>query len=190
MRRRQIVLQSHAIYRGQVNPSWPLQSVWDRRFLHHQKSGLFEPYYVQPHESVKVERQRHFLTMFRHQVERSFPQERDRTDDQLWALGRHHGLITPLLDWTLDPYKALYFALRHWKGQSVVSVWVFHVSKTALPYCRIWDADAFPEIESKCVSARRQAQEGGRSRILSDQRIVAACCDLVEQLVVARGREA
>jgi hypothetical protein len=164
MHRRTVVLQSRVIYRGHSDPDWLLQSLWERRFLHVQRAGLWEPYYIQPHEPVKIPLQRAFLKIFRREVERAFRHDTNRTDGQLWALGRHHGLVTPLLDWTLNPYKALYFALHRSRESRPAVVWAFHVSE-ASPCNSIWDDEVFPRIDWEYVLARQRAQEGVFTRL-------------------------
>jgi hypothetical protein len=158
------LFQSRAIFRGQSDPEWPLQSLWERRFLHRQAAGLFEPYFVQPHEPDKIKLQRAVLETFRREVASWFPHEARRSDEQLWALARHHGLVTPLLDWTLDPYTALHFALRHRPPGRSVAVWVFHPTET-LPYARIWNDEMFPRIDMRQESARQIAQQGVFTRL-------------------------
>lgn len=102
------------MFRGQQNSRWKLQSMFDRwlggRFLGpglHNYDALFSG-----GRTGRVEFARMQLEIFRRHVSGmpSVPADLLSDDMQLWALGRHHGLVTPLLDWTQSPYIAAFFA--------------------------------------------------------------------------------
>ena len=109
-------------WRGQVEPSWPLSSSFDRVILQilgwdqeKARSGESEitefslrnlpPGFVSRARKLYLEEFKEAASGLRG------PNPAPLDDDQWWALGRHFGLISPLLDWTEKPYIAAFFAL-------------------------------------------------------------------------------
>ncbi len=107
------------LFRGQSNASWPLVTTLDR-------FKLFTD------DAVRSAHVRALLSEFRRESlmirdERSPLPE----DDALELLGRHHGLPSPLMDWSQSPYVAAYFAYQDAAGADPPCVWIF--DRAALP---------------------------------------------------------
>ncbi|EAR01978.1 FRG domain-containing protein [Maribacter sp. HTCC2170] len=99
------------IYRGHKTEEWLLEPTLNRLAKSKTKANLKE---------VRDEHIQKFRYALRGRIKDSV---KYKNDDELWALGQHNGLATPLLDWTSSPYVAAYFSLiepREKKGYSLV----------------------------------------------------------------------
>lgn len=86
------------IYRGQEDFSWALTPSLGRL----NSAGTID-------EKVAKKQKELFRLSIRGRVsDINFVEE----DIELWALGQHNGLKTPLLDWSYSPYIALFFAFE------------------------------------------------------------------------------
>lgn len=84
------------VFRGHGDSQWKLEPTIDRYI-----KGPNSPKRAEILEAFK------FSTRGRRG---SHPPAMNEENDW-WALGQHHGLLTPLLDWTESPFVALFFAV-------------------------------------------------------------------------------
>lgn len=100
------------IYRGQANSDWKVVSKLDRLERHfpttpNHTGGIPDHFKCPP-----ASRETH-LHAFKDAVRGKRGQNPPQlSEDEWWALAQHHGLATPMLDWTYSPFVALFFAFE------------------------------------------------------------------------------
>ena len=96
------------VWRGQKKDEdngWSLQSSFDR--------------VVQSKDQQeRTKKLKSHLDSFKKAMNKSYPNVLPQDDVGTWAIGQHYGLKTPLLDWTLSPYIAAYFAFNEENNQN------------------------------------------------------------------------
>ena len=89
--------QKNLIFRGQQDPKWKLTPTLKRT---HSFLGEKEINKI-------IQKFKYSLKNIKHPDLKNL---KFFNENHFWALGRHYGLPIPLLDWTLNPLVALYFA--------------------------------------------------------------------------------
>lgn len=159
------------LFRGQGRADWSLSTEIER-------STLLDALSVGDMDSVSrvvANMARQYLERFKElAVPTAPPQSRDFDESEWWTLGRHHGLLTPLLDWSRSPYVAAFFAFTQYsekiaRGSTHGALGVFPSPK-ANDYVGVWalsyDESLWVDGEFELVkplsfgNARQTAQQG------------------------------
>jgi len=100
------------IFRGQANSEWLVESTLDRMEKRFHKKPNPSGNTTKEFDIPRVERELQ-LDRFKEMARGKLTNPpKDNKPDEWWTLAQHHGLATPMLDWTYSPFVALFFAFE------------------------------------------------------------------------------
>src|SRR5438477_1903468 len=94
------------IFRGHENAAWPIKASLDRLEERYPTRPNFVGDIPKHFNCPPAPRDVHLLAFRQSMRGRPGVIAPPRDDDECWALAQHHGLATPMLDWTLSPFVA------------------------------------------------------------------------------------
>ncbi|WGE69987.1 FRG domain-containing protein [Actinobacillus equuli subsp. haemolyticus] len=146
---------SQRFYRGHSNKRYRLQSTLER--------------YINNESLTRKqfdEIQKEFLHVCKNTLKGKISEQfilfDTKFDNEIWAIGQHYGLRTPLLDWTKSFWVALYFAFEELQSESDYRV-IYILSQ-------FMSESTYPVIQSKIdIGGRLYAQKGVFTNLLASE---------------------
>ena len=115
------VFKNH-IFRGHSNDKWKLESTLTRALQRVYPD-------IVDYSEIVTSHYGNFLANVRGRTSLDL---KNVDEDELWALGQHNGMYTPLLDWTESPYVGLFFTMQQETSSAYRALWA--ISRILISY--------------------------------------------------------
>lgn len=158
----QMLDHSKYIWRGQRCDDWILEPTRDRLI----RGAKFPVEHI--FSSFDARQLEQFKFAVRGRRGPAPPPISDENENDWWALGQHHGLATPLLDWTTSPFVAAFFAFNE---TSTISTGHRAVFALHAPTLEGWSARN-AEAERARRKERQAEIDAGAAPVMFEQEVL------------------